>query len=141
MTLLSILADLNNVLVWTVWTSHYFHVLWSLHQSFGDCTKSTNYNWYNRHFHVLQISQFSSKFQLFIPLFIFFQLYFEVRWDSKLVSFLLIIIRSGLLAEIWWSVYITKSQRSLCVSFSRTDPGLCIYHLFVRSNFNFLHNS
>ena len=34
----------------------------------------------------------------------------------------------------------TKSQRSLCVLFSRTDFGLCIYHLFVWSNFNFLHN-
>ena len=30
---------------------------------------------------------------------------------------------------------------SLCVSFSRTDPELCIYHLFVRSNLNILHNS
>ena len=34
-----------------------------------------------------------------------------------------------------------KSHMSLCVSFSRTDVGLCIYHLVVRSNFNFLHNS
>ena len=34
--------------------SHYFQVLQSLYQSFGDCTKSTNHNWYNRHFHVPQ---------------------------------------------------------------------------------------
>ena len=34
-----------------------------------------------------------------------------------------------------------KSHRSLWVSFSRTAPGLCMYHLFVWSNFNFLHNS
>ena len=54
---------------------------------------------------------------------------------------LLIIIRSGHLAEIKWSVCMSKSQRSLCVSFSRTDFGLCIYHLFVWSNLNFLHNS
>ena len=27
-----------------------------------------------------------------------------------------------------------KSQRILCVSFSKTDSGLCIYHLFVWSN-------
>ena len=32
---------------------------------------------------------------------------------------MLIIIRSGLLAEIRWSVCISKSHRSLCVSFSR----------------------
>ena len=25
-----------------------------MYQSFGGCTKSTNYNWYNRHFHVPQ---------------------------------------------------------------------------------------
>ena len=54
--------------------------------------------------------------------------------------FLLIIIRSCNLAEIWWSVCISKSQRNLWVSFYRTDSGLCIYHLFVWSNFNFLHN-
>ena len=32
-----------------------------------------------------------------------------------------------------------KSHRSLCVSFSRTGAGLCIYHLFVWSNWNLLH--
>ena len=34
-----------------------------------------------------------------------------------------------------------QSHNSLCVSFSRTDAGLCIYHLFVWSNLNFLHIS
>ena len=55
--------------------------------------------------------------------------------------FLLTITRSGCLIVIRWSICISKSQRSLCVSFSRKDSGLCIYHLFVWSNFNFLHNS
>ena len=69
-----------------------------------------------------------------------------VRRDSKVDDFasslfLLIIIRSGLLAEIRWSMCTSKSHRSLCVSFSRTGAGLCIYHLFVRSNLNFLHIS
>ena len=45
------------------------------------------------------------------------------------------------LTESKWSVCILKSQRTLCISFSRTDSGLCIYHLFVWSNLNFLHNS
>ena len=40
-------------------------------------------------------------------------------------SFSLIIIRSGILAEIRGSVCMSKSQGSLCVSFSRTDAGLC----------------
>ena len=48
--------------------------------------------------------------------------------------FLLIIIRPGLLAEIWWLVCMSKSHRSLCVSFSRTAAGLCIYYFFVWSN-------
>ena len=49
----------------------------------------------------------------------------------QVLYFLLIIIGSGLLAEIIWSVCVSKFQRSLYVSFSRTDSGLCIYHLFV----------
>ena len=57
------------------------------------------------------------------------------------ILLLLIIIRSGLLAEFRWSVCMSKSHRSLCVSFSRTTAGLCIYYLFVWSNLNFLHIS
>ena len=58
-----------------------------------------------------------------------------------LLLLLLIIIRSGRLAEIRWSVCISKSQRSLCVSFFRTDSGLCVYHSFLFSSFTFLHIS
>ena len=54
--------------------------------------------------------------------------------------FLLTITRSGRLTEIRWSVCISKSQETWCVSFSRTDSALCICHLFVRSNLNFLLN-
>ena len=50
-------------------------------------------------------------------------------------------IRSGLLAEIWWSVCMSKSHRSLCMLFSRTGVGVCIYHLLVWSNLNFLYIS
>ena len=48
--------------------------------------------------------------------------------------------RCGRLAEIRWPVGVSKSQRSLYILFSRTDSGLCIYHLFVWANFKFLHN-
>ena len=54
---------------------------------------------------------------------------------------LLIIIGAGLLAEIRWSVCMSKSHRSLWVSFSRRGAGLYIHHLLVRSNLNFLHIS
>ena len=47
-------------------------------------------------------------------------------------------------AKSWYSfrfLLMSKSHRSLCVSFSRTDSGLCIYHLFVWLNLNLLNNS
>ena len=73
------------------------------------------------------IFQFTSKVHVLIfP----FQFYLEVIRDSKVHNsasslflfifiFLLTISRSGCLAEIRWFVCISKSQRSLCVSFSR----------------------
>ena len=70
-----------------------------------------------------------------------------VHRDSKIENFtnslffLLIIIRSGLLAGIRWSVCMLKFHRIICMSFSRTGAGLCLYHLLVWSNLNFLHIS
>ena len=54
---------------------------------------------------------------------------------------LLIIIKSGLLAGIRWSVCMLKFHRSWLMAFSRTGAGLFIYHLLVWSNLNFLHIS
>ena len=59
----------------------------------------------------------------------------------QILFLLLIIMRSGLLAGIRWSVCMLKSHRSLCETFSWTGAGLCIYHLFIWSNWNFLHIS
>ena len=42
--------------------------------------------------------------------------------------------------EIKSSVCMSKSQRNLCLSFSRIDVELSVYHLFVWSNFNFLND-
>ena len=126
-------------------SSSYFQVLQSLYQFFGNSTKSTDYNWYKRHFHVPQFFKFPSKVEVFILLFTFFQFYFVVNRDSKDHSFasspfLLIIISSSRLAEIKGSVCMSKPQKNLYVSFSRTGTRLCIYHWFVWTNFNFLHN-
>ena len=91
--------------------------------------------------------QFSCKIKVLNSLFDFFQFYPVVSRNGKVhylagFLFLLLTITSyGRLVEIRWSVFTSKSQRSLCVSFSGTDTGLCIYHLFVWLNFNFLHNS
>ena len=55
----------------------------------------------------------------------------------QILSFF-IIIRSGLLAEIRWSVCTSKSHRSLCVSFSRTGAKLCIIPFVGMVKFKFL---
>ena len=71
----------------------------------------------------------------------FFSLSFNfTQWSAgrakstirQVLFFLQVISWSGRLAEIKWSV---------CISFSMIYSGLSIYHLFVWSNFNFLHNS
>ena len=54
---------------------------------------------------------------------------------------MLIFTRSSLLVGIRLSVCFSKSLRILCISFFRTDSGLCIYHLVVWSDFNFFRNS
>ena len=82
-------------------------------------------------------------------MYFFFALSFNFTlWSARTAKYtiqqvlflLLIIISSDRLAAIRWSVCISKSQRGLCVSFSRTDTGLCIYNLFAWSNFNPSHN-
>ena len=146
-TLLSILANLNNVVMWMVSThpptsksSSPFNnlsmtvprapiiigiiIIFMFHSFFNSLARSR------------YLSLFSHSFN--------FPLWFTGTAKSEILqvlTFLLIIIRSGRLAEIWWSVYILKSQRSLCISFSSTYSGLCIYHLFIWLNFNFLLNS
>ena len=64
-------------------SSRYFQVLQRLYQSFGDCSKITNYNWYKRHFRVQQFFQFPSKVEVVIPLFKFFLFYPVVHRNSK----------------------------------------------------------
>ena len=58
-----------------------------------------------------------------------------------IIIIIIIIIRSGHRVEIRWSVCMSKSWRSSCASFSRTDSGSCLYHFFVWSNSKFLHSS
>ena len=148
-TLLSILVNLNNVVVWTVSTrpviskssSLFTNPLVTVQRAPITISITVTFMFYI-------FFQFSSKVQVLMLLFAFFQFYFVESLDSKvhnsassLISFILLsIIRFCCLAEIRWFVCISKSQRSLCVSFSRTDSELCKYHLFVWSDFNFLHN-
>ena len=93
-------------------------------------------------FYSFFISLASSRYLSFA----FFQFYPVVNGNSKVhnsvgSNFLLTITRPGRLAWIRGSVCISKSQRSFCVSFFRTDSELYVYHLFLKSNLSFLHNS
>ena len=70
--LLSILADLNNAVVWMVSTRPFISKSSdSFINPFSDCTKSTNYNWYKRHFHIPQFLNSLARsmyyYQYFIP--------------------------------------------------------------------------
>ena len=112
--------------------SRYFQVLQSLYQSFSDCTKSTKYNWYNRHFHVPQFFQFPSKVVVFIFLFTFFQFYSVVSRDSSdnnsASSFFFIDYY-----KVWSSgwdlvirLYLKIRDEFMWVFFSWIDSGFCI---------------
>ena len=108
-TLLNILADLNSAVIWMVsilpLISNSLSQLVSLSPS---C--STTF-------------QLSGKIQVFVQHFTFFHFHSMIRRSGKIhemTSSLLVNTWSGLLTTILWSVCIAKSQRILCVSFSKT---------------------
>ena len=142
-TLLSILADLNNAVIWmsplmllcpstnplvtvprepiTIGIT----VTFMFHSFFSSRARS----WYLSHFHspsVLPCGQPGWQSPQFSRFFFF------CCWLSL---GLVILLR---LHDLFVS---QKSQRILCLSFSRTDSKLCIYHLFAWSNLSFLHSS
>ena len=117
--LFTILADLNNAVVWMVSTCPII-------------SKSFNF------FSFLA----RPRYLFFFLLSFNFTLWSAWTAKSTIRQVLFFsLTRSGSLAKISWSVCISKSQRTLCVSFSRKDSVLCIYHIFLWSNLNFLHNS
>ena len=138
-TLLSILVVLNNVVVWMVSTrppisksscpfSNPLVIVpnapitigiiftFSFHSFFNSLARSGYLSFFSHSFSFILLSAVTAKSTILQVLF-----------------FLLIMIKSGLLAEIRWSVCMSKSHRSLCVSFSRTGAGLYVYHLFLWS--------
>ena len=143
-TLLSILADLNNTVVWMVSTRPL------ISKSTSPCTSLlltvsrasitigiTVTFMFNSFFNSLAKSGYLFLFSLS------FNFILSSAETAKSTIRQVLVFCWLLLGLVVWprSVCISKSQRSLCVSFSRTDSGLCIYHLFVWSNLNFLHNS
>ena len=133
-TLLSIMVDLNNVVVWMV----YPHRLISKSSSlFTNPVIGLIVS-----FMLLSFFQFPCKVELPIFLFVCFQFYYVVSRTAKFIIWQVIFfLLLDCLAEIKWCICISKSLRSLCFSFSWTDFGLCIYDFFVGSNIFFLHSS
>ena len=104
-------------------------VTFMFHSFFNSLARSRYLSFFSHSFSFILWSAVTAKLTIVQVLSLFFFFFF------------LIIIRSGLLVEIRWSVCKSKSQRSLYVSLSRTAARLCIYHLFVWSNLNFLRIS
>ena len=147
-TLLSILTNLNNDFVWMVSILPQISNSSSfLSEPFGTIPSGpiTIGITVTLMFH----TSFSSLARFkYLPIFFTFFHFHSVNQNSKILYtassllffsgfFLLINCRFGLLR---WCICISKSQRILCISFSRTDSGLWIPHLVVWLNFNLLHN-
>ena len=132
-TLLNILAVLNNVVVWMVSirlptsksSSPFSNPLVTVPNApitIGIIVTFMFHSFFNSLARSRYVSFFSHSFSF-------------ILWSARTIKstilhflfFLLIIVRSDLLAEIRWSVCMLKSHSSLCVLFSRTDAGLCIY--------------
>ena len=78
-------------------------------------------------FHIFFISQARSKYLFFVSI--------VVRWNGKIHYLTSFFLLSRLLPGIEWSFLISKFQRILCVSFSKTDSVLWIHHLSTWLNF------
>ena len=146
-TLLSILTVLNNAVVWMVSTrpptskssSPFSNPLVTVPNApitIGIIVTCMFHSFFNSLARSRYLSFFSHSFS-----FILWSAGTAKSTILQVLFFLLIIIKSGLLAEIRWSVCMLKSHKSLCVVFSGTGAGLCIYHLLVWLNWNFLHIS
>ena len=146
MTFFSILADLNNVVVWMVST----HSLISKSSSpFNNPSMTVPrvpiINCVNVTFIFHSVFQFLSNVLVFILLLNFFLFCSVFSRDSQVYNsanfifgwILLDLIVSPSLDAL----LVCQNPIGVCVSFSGTAAGLCIYHLFAWSNFNFFHNS
>ena len=123
-TLLPILADLNNVVVWMVSTCPLF---FKSSSAFNNPTMTVPKDPITIGiivpFMVHSFFQFPSNVKVFILLFIFFQFYSMVSRDSKVINIansfllllLLIIIGSVRLGEIRWP-FVSQNPIGFCVS-------------------------
>ena len=144
MILLSILADLNNPVIWLVSIFLFFFLNSSLFRALVTVPNTPTTT--NITHTLMSQSIFSSLVSpVFFPLCTFLYFHSVVCWNfniHSLTSFSFFINTiSALHTGIMRSACISKFLRILCVSFSLTDSGFCIYDLVVWSNFDLLYNS
>ena len=143
-TLLSILAVLSNAAIWIVSTlpptsksprpfNNPLVIVPKAPITIGIIVTLMFHSFFNSLARSRYLSFFSHSFR-----FILWSARTSKSTILQILFFLLIIIRSGLLAGIRWSVSMLKPHRRLRVSFPRTGAGLCIYNLL---NLIFLHIS
>ena len=81
-TLINILPDLNNAVVWMV-SNRPISKSSSPSTNSSVTTERSIYNWYNGHFHVQLIFQFSNTVKVLTSLYAFLQFYSEVSWNGE----------------------------------------------------------
>ena len=135
-TLLSILAVFNNAAVWMVSTrpptsksscpfNNPLVIVLKAPITVGIIVTFMFHSFFNALARSRYLSLFSNSFS-----FILWSAGTAKSTILQIFFFLLVIIRSGLLTEIRWSVCIPKSHRSLCLSFSRTGAGYLLFKSF-----------
>ena len=146
-TRLSILAVLSNAVIWIVSTRSPTSISSTLFNNplvivpkaqitIGTIVTFMFHSFFNLLARSRYLSIFAHSFR-----FILLSAGTEKSTILQILFFFFIIIRSGLLAWIRWSVCTLKYHSILCISFSRTSAGLCTYHLFVWSKWYFLYIS
>ena len=138
-TLLNILANLNNTLIWN------FQFFQTFFQTFGNRSKRSNNNHYYRHPHGPHLFKVLLQRPTVCLSFHFLLFSFcgpPERQNPPDGNFFFLLINTVVFRPwLGESIRISKSPRIFRVSFFWTDSGLCKYHLLVRSSFNLLHNS
>ena len=138
--LLSILADLNDAIIWMVSTRlrPFINPLVAVPRAPNTISIIVTFmfhNFFNSHARSMYFSLFSLSFN-------FTLLSAETVKSTILQVLSFYWLLQGLV--VWPRLndpFVCQNPRRICSSFSRTDVGSGIYHLFVWSNFNFLHNS
>ena len=127
-SLLSILAILNNAVVWMVSACHWFLTLPApLTNHLEKYSKCTNYNWYHHHVHVpLYFSVFWRGLSTCFSFYFLWSVRMAKSTIWQALFFLLIITMSSFLTWIWWFACFSKIPENF-VSHSLEWILVCAY--------------